>query len=262
MMGVGGESARWPVFLAAPEKGRADDDGRFDGAIVAAIAEAAHMAVDVGRSRAIRAGHAGVAIAVAAALEEIARGAPAVVVGGVDSYFHPDVLAWLDEEHRLHALDAENGFVPGEGAAFFVLGPKLGGAAPVSVRRAVVGREETVLGDEPNIGASMTGILRELCASAPGERLAWSMSDVNAERHRVREWGLASGRGAFADDAVHDRPVDDLGDLGAASGAVFAALACELYRVGGAKRSSVCVALASDGAERGAFLLAHEGGTR
>lgn len=273
-------SATWPLVLAVPERGRPDDDARLDGAIVQAISEASGVAIDVARSWTIRAGHAGAAIALAAALDEIAKGAPGVVVGAVDSYYHPDVLAWLDEECRLHAMDAENGFIPGEGAGFLVLAPKLGrpgrgkeapretrplpreGGAPVLLRRVEVGREETVVSDAPNVGQAMTAVLRDLALSAPGGKLSWSITDVNGERHRVREWSLAAGRGAFADDAIHQRPADDMGDLGAASGAVMAGVVCELFRTGSAPRPTACVALASDGPERGAFLLSFEGAAR
>lgn len=274
-------SATWPLFLAVPERGRPDDDARLDGAFVPALAEASGVALDEKRSRTFRAGHAGTALALAAALDEIARGAPAVVVGGVDSYYHPEVLAWLDEECRLHALDAENGFVPGEGAGFLVLAPRLApkpaqrpsheprakdaprdAGSPALLRRVEVGREESVLGDAPNTGRAMTRIVQDLALSAPGGKLAWALTDVNGERHRMREWELAAGRGAFTDSAIHQRAVDDLGDLGAASGGVLGALACELFRTGAAPASAACIALSSDGPERGAFLLSFEGAAR
>jgi 3-oxoacyl-[acyl-carrier-protein] synthase I len=269
----GAPSAAWPLLLAVPERGRPDDDARLDGAIVQALSEASGVAIDAARSGTVRAGHAGFALALAAALDDIGRGAPAVVVGAVDSYYHPDVLAWLDEEHRLHALDAENGFVPGEGAAFVVLTPALARPGrkeapreshvpPVLLRRVETGREDTVATGDPNIGRAMTAVLRDLAVSSPGGKLAWSLTDVNGERHRVREWELAAGRGAFADDAVHQRPTGELGDLGAASGGVMAAIACALLRAGAAPRPCVCVALASDGPERGAFLLSFEGAAR
>lgn len=254
-------SGTWPVILAVPEKGRPDDDPRLDGAIVQALAEASGVAIDEGRSRTVRAGHAGAAIAVAAALDAVHAGAPAVVVGGVDSHVHPEVLAWLDAECRLHAMGAENGFIPGEGAGFLVISARPGAASgpPALVRAAKIGYEESVTTDAPNIGQAMTAILRDLALAAPGGRLAWALTDVNGERHRVREWRLASGRGAFADGAVHHRPADDLGDLGAATGAVLGAMAYELFRAGAAPASTACVALSSDGPERGAFLLSFEG---
>lgn len=286
-LGEAGGPSAYTLFLAVPEAGRPDDDPRYSGEIVAMIGEAAGVPIDASRSRAIRAGHAGTAFALEAALDEIQRGAQTVLVGAVDSYYHPDVLAWLDEECRLHSIDAENGFIPGEGAAFLRLTASLSRTnksrdalaresreerlsreareareAPALLRRVETGREETVTSDAPNIGAAMTGILRDLASSAPNGKLAWSLTDVNGERHRVREWGLAAGRGAFSDDAVHHRPADELGDLGAASGAVLAGLAVELSRAGAAPKSHAVVALASDGVERGAFLLSFEGAAR
>ncbi|MEZ4296844.1 MAG: beta-ketoacyl synthase N-terminal-like domain-containing protein [Polyangiaceae bacterium] len=252
--------SEWAVLLAVAEPGRPDDDARLGGSLLGEIAEASGISLDERRSRTIRAGHAGTAVAMAAAMEEIAAGAKAVIVGGVDSYFHPEVLAWLDAECRLHALGAENGFVPGEGAGFLVLSasPGASGRPPVQLRRALAGYEESAITDAPNVAEAMTAILHDLASHSPGGQLPWSLTDVNGERHRVREWRLAAGRGAFAERALHQRPTDDLGDLGAASGAVFAAIACELFRTGAAPAASVCVALASEARERGAFLMSSE----
>src|SRR5690606_22757883 len=44
-----------------------------------------------------------------------------VLVGGVDTFFDPDLLARLDAEDRLNVEGAMDGFIPGEGAAFILL---------------------------------------------------------------------------------------------------------------------------------------------
>jgi 3-oxoacyl-[acyl-carrier-protein] synthase I len=256
-----------PLVLAVPEPGRPDDDPRLDHAILLAVAQASGVALDVGRSRTIRAGHAGAAFALAAALEELGRGAAAVLVGGVDSYYHPEVIAWLDEECRLHALDAENGFVPSEGAAFLLLerwaqgkAPRTPGSTPIArLERVEIGREESVLSHAPNSALTMTRIIARIASSVPGGQIRWTLSDVNGERHRGREWDLVSLRGSLAEGVVQDRMVDDLGDMGAAIGPMLGVIACELFRTGGAPGASVCVALHAEGAERGAFLLSREG---
>jgi len=259
-----------PLVLALPERGRPDDDARCEHAIVPALGAASGVVLDEARSRTIRAGHAGVAIALAAALDELARGARAVLVGGVDSYVHPEVLSWLDHECRLHALDAENGFIPSEGAAFLRLERRAAAPAEVADARAQralarlvrveIGREESVISGAPNTALAMTRILARLAAAAPGAAISWALTDVNGERHRVREWDLVSMRGSLAEGAIHDRLVDDLGDMGAASGAMLGAVVCELFQSGGAPSAMACVALHAEGPERGAFLLAAEGG--
>jgi 3-oxoacyl-[acyl-carrier-protein] synthase-1 len=279
-LGAGARSPSWPLFLAVPEAGRPDDDPKLDGAFLGEIAETAGLALDGARSRTFRAGHAGFALALAAAVEALGKGAGAAIVGAVDSYFHEGLLAWLDEERRVHAPEAENGFVPGEGAAFLTLSREpLGAPAPAAKPAAPGGKaiapvataprvrlravetavEATIGTDTPNTGQATTRLLAAMAPLFPGEKIAWALSDVNGERHRLREWNHAVLRGSLADGAAYDTFVFDLGDTGAATGALFAAMVHELLVTGAAPAANACVVLASDGADRGAFLLGLEG---
>ena len=68
-------------------------------------------------------GHSAGLAALAAAAEKLQNGASdACLIGGVDSYFHPDTLGWLDEHRQLAGGESRSGFVPGEGACFFLNG--------------------------------------------------------------------------------------------------------------------------------------------
>jgi 3-oxoacyl-[acyl-carrier-protein] synthase I len=247
----------WPLFLALPEPGRPDDDSQLDGAIVQALSRESGVALDERLSRTIRAGHAGFAFALAEAVSLLSHGADDVLVGGADSYYHPDVLASLDRECRLHALGAEDGFVPSEGAAFLRLSRRApGGAELARLVHVETGREETVLSGQPNTASTMTRLLARAAAASSGGKLGWVLPDVNGERHRVREWALATRRGSLADGCVEERLASELGDMGAALGATLAVLACELFRASGAPRGEACIALHAEGAERAVFLLA------
>ena len=78
-------------------------------------------------------GHAAGLSALAAAVEQSSDGAlEACLVGGVDSYFHPDTMEWLDANRQLAGPVSRSGFVPGEGAGFCLLmtehGPATGWA--------------------------------------------------------------------------------------------------------------------------------------
>ena len=247
------------LVLALPERDRPDNDERFDGAIVSELGQQSGLTLDVARSSVVRAGHAGGALALEQARALLSAGAAGVVVGGVDSYHHPKVVRWLDEACRLGALDAEDGFLPSEGAAFFVLQADaaraaLGSAVPLArLTHAIAEREETVLSGEPNLAQAMTRALRTIeleCGLLP-----WALCDVNGERHRVREWQMLLLRELFAPSMVEHRVPTDLGDVGAASGATFVAHACALWRTGCAPSSSCVVALHSEGAERGVLRL-------
>jgi len=265
-----------PMALALPEAGRPDDHARLNREILADLGAGSGVGIEMDRSIVVRAGHAAGALALEAAVGMLSAGAQWVIWGGVDSYFHPDTLRWLDEECRLHALDAENGFVPSEGAAFLILSRpglrlsggqgntsgssgttnKLPGAA---VRFAQGAREETVVSGEPNVARAMTQLFRRAAESTREGVIRWALNDINGERHRVREWTLATARGSFGDRFVEGRLVEDLGDMGAAIGPMLGSIACSLWRAGCAPASSAAVALHSEGVERGVFVLEEAG---
>lgn len=253
-----------PMMLALPEPGRPDDDARFGPALIAALATETGVPIDIERSSVFRAGHAAGAMALQAAaalLNDRTAAVPAVWVGGIDSYYHPATIAWLDREFRLHSLDTEDGIIPSEGAAFALVAREAGSARSAlpppltSLAGVLTGMEETVLSDEPNLACTMTEIVHRL-TEAPGmSPIAWVLTDLNGERHRLSEWQKVEMRSTFAEEFVHDRLIDDLGDLGAATGPTLLAIACTYWRTGCAPARSVLVALHSEGPERGAFVL-------
>jgi 3-oxoacyl-[acyl-carrier-protein] synthase-1 len=263
---AGGElHTRVPLLLALAEPGRPDDDARIEGALLADLAAQSGVPLDLERSQLFRAGQAGFAAALGEGLRRIRSGeARALLVGGADSYLHPATLAWLDQECRLHAPGAEDGFIPGEGAAFVLLCREPadvaspGKAAPLPFARLLdveLGREETELTGDPNLGTAMTGVLARLGSTLPDGLIDWVLSDVNGERHRLREWTMVQNRGSLRPGATHSRFIDDLGDLGAALGPVLLAIAAHAFRSGSAPAHSAAITLQSEGVERGAFLL-------
>lgn len=238
-----------PLVLALPEPGRADDDPRFTDGFVADLAARAKRRVDVGASLSVRAGHAGGALAFEAAAALLSRpGGPAMVaVGGVDSYFHPDVLAELDLELRLHG-SADDGFIPSEGAAFALLARRRRPEQPPlgALRQVRCGVE-----DEPHLASGLTAILHAMREGGP---IRWVISDLNGEPHRARAFQLAEAR-ALDDDVRHDELPDEMGDVGAATGAMAVVAACTWFEAGCAPEGEVVVVLSSEGPERGALRV-------
>jgi 3-oxoacyl-[acyl-carrier-protein] synthase I len=243
-----------PLLLALAEPGRPDDDPRFDAEILAELARRAGVAIDLARSRVLRSGHA----AGAAAMEEACRLAgdavdAGVLVGGIDGYAHPDVLRWLDEEERLHALDVEDGFIPSEGAAFVLVGGARRDTGP-AVRAATTASERSASDESlPNLADAMTITTQRVLESASGP-IGWVLSDVNGERGRVREWSFWSGR-ARLNDADHIRLPELVGDVGAASGPMAFAIAATWWEARCELASRGLVALHSDGPLRGAVVM-------
>ena len=254
-----------PFVLCLPEPGRPDDDPKLDQAdgegIVQELARRSAVALDADNATIIRAGHAGGALALEAAQQLLSAGAEHVVVGGVDSYYHPDVLRWLDEEYRLHALDAEDGIVPSEGAAFAVLSAKRSrrasphdnhAAVRVRLIEVATATEDSLARNEPNTAEAMTDLIAGMKASLGDP--AWVLSDVNGERHRIREWSMVDIR-QLGNDVTQQRFANQLGDIGAAVGPTLLAVACQQFERGVAPAQRVVVALHSEGAQRGVFAL-------
>ncbi|MEP7120931.1 MAG: hypothetical protein ABJE95_08485 [Byssovorax sp.] len=260
-----GQTARFPLIVALPDRARPDQTSRFDDELLSELAQRSGAAIDLAASISVRADNAGFALALEEAALRLAAGAPGVLVGGLDSYFDPAVLAYLDDQRRLHSEHADSGFVPSEGAAFFWMGradARIEGdparaARPIAViSRLETGREEAVVTGEPILGAAMTELARRALAGA-GRSVSWVVTDVNGERHRVREHAAVEMRliDDLGIDHRHDRFPAMLGEVGAATGALHLAVVTTLFRVGAAPARSALLLNYSEGAERAAILV-------
>lgn len=253
-----------PLLLSVPERERPDNEERIDSKLIEALGLAGGALIDPQSSQLFRRGHAGFAYAIEAAAERLQSGAGQVIVGGLDSYYHPEVLSWLDGQRRLHSYTIERGVIPSEGAAFLLLSAEdeparrdEGTFAICTVDAVETGQEQTVLSEEPNLAATMTGMVRRLGAELPDGPIEWVLSDWNGERRRVREWEMVEYRSKdfLTDSFVHDHLVEELGEVGAASGALLLAIAAVWWQVGCAPADKGLFLLHSDTEHRGAFLV-------
>ena len=208
------------------------------------VAKAAGYAVDVEASLVFSGGHAAGARAVEAALAYArqGRGRP-VIIGGVDSLTQPDVLHRLDVNYRLHARGIEDGFIPGEASAMLLIDP----SREANIVHVGVADETA----DPNIGAAMTELVHAACEVAP---VAWVMSDINGERHRVSEWSKVAIRTRLS-HVVHQRLPELIGDVGAASLPMMMAIATQWAQVGAVPATRVLCVAHADGPSRGVVLL-------
>ena len=253
--GIGAAKGPIPLFLSLPPR-RAEEEEPLGPDFLDLLGKRAGVAVALAASEAVVLGHAGFAAALARGLSALAApgAGPCVVVGGVDSHHDPAVLAALDKERRLHAEGAWNGFIPSEAAAFVVLA-RQDTAPPIARVIAVATGMEREDGTE--IGEAATEVALRV-AGAMRAPVPWVLPDVNGERHRVKEWSFVRIRNRSAFDeakTIETRLYDELGDVGAASGAVHAAYACMAFRLGFAPAPEALVTLASEGPARGAFAV-------
>lgn len=253
-----GHDEKIPLWLALPEEGRPDDERRISS-LIAELGHAADVAIDLDRSGMVRGGQAAYVAALDEADKAIAAGAPAAFVGAIESYYHPEVLRWLDEACRLHAPRAMDGFVPGEGAAFALIAEE---DAPSSITRVAQGFEATVAAGDPNLAQAMTALVHDALplAKPDGEAATWVMSDLNGESHRLSEWEKVAIRCALrGDGVVHQRVPGDLGDVGTATGALMLAVAHTWWQCACAPRPRALFALHSEGGQRGVIVAQQRG---
>jgi 3-oxoacyl-[acyl-carrier-protein] synthase-1 len=258
------------LVLAEPERPGMDD--RVEKELVRKISRVLELADLPSRTTITSTGHAGVFEAVQAAANAIATGQCArAIVGAVDGYLDELTLEWLNDTGRLKTDENAKGFVPGEAAAFLVferLSSTVARKGRALARLAGIGN--TV---EPNsiyeksacTGDGLTGAIRSaLETEGDASSLSLVVCDLNGERYRANEWGLAMSRsfGTGSPPGLLWHPADCLGDCGAAAGVlnlVFGALALARRNVPDGR---VLAWGSSDDGQRGAALLAAVSATR
>ncbi len=263
-----GQDGPLPIIVAVPEPGREDlRDESFDG-FVNTLAKSAGVAVDLANSKLVHGDNAAFVRSIRYAVECLSSGkAHRIIVGGIDSHSHPELLRVWDEQRRLSAEHTEGGIVPSEGAAFVMLAR----GNEKEPRETVNGKHSRVElcaldialqpapADDGSVdpAEAMTGLVRRLAAASGGRPIDWIITDVNEERARHREWTMVQFRlkKEIPDTHRYDRFVADMGELGAATGAMFLAIAYQWWNVGCRAQANALLALHSDEVERGGLLV-------
>ncbi len=273
-----------PLFLSLPPR-RAEAEQPLGADFLEALGKQAQVPIALESSEPFPIGHAGFAAALERALAFLATPPPPTplqglpfgrlgkapeptgpakpkptyaIVGGVDSYHDPAVLEALDKESRVNAEGIWDGFVPSEGAAFVVVAlPDANLPVVGRVLGLGLGMERLEDPQNPTVAEAATELVR-IVATNLRTPVPWALPDLNCERHRVKEWTFVRIRNGetFHDTAtVETRLCDELGDVGAATGAVSTAFVCSAWKLGFAPANQALVFLSSDGPARGAIAL-------
>jgi 3-oxoacyl-[acyl-carrier-protein] synthase-1 len=248
------------VFLAMPERSRplpkADAEASVPTVFLQRLERLSGVRIDGPGSEMLRLGHAGFAAALDRAASSLGSGP--IAVGGVDTYYHPETLAWLDRELRVVSEEVHNGFVPSEGAAFLVFAKERSDKRPIArATHAMAGIEQLPEG-APRIAAVMTELVRGAVNGMRQKPVPWVLTDLNGERHRTKEWSFVTIRNnevLVGGKTREEHFGQMLGDAGAATGAIAAAYAAVAFRTGFAPADEALIALHSDGDERGVVVL-------
>ncbi len=274
--------AKLAAVVGVPERlspGRNDksaaQDKRLDVALASVVGKYAPGAV----LRTFALGHASFAFAMRdAAAALLAHKIDAAVVGGIDSYYDPEVIETLLEQGRLFDGKNADSLIPGEGAAFLVI---TRAAVAKRARLPLLGRVEAaatgsepagMLTESPCNGSGLSETLSLITARLKTDRRAldWLVGDLTNESYRSHELQMALARALAPgglDDAgqsFHTVARDPLrmdflplrfGDLGAATMATAAVIASEAF-LRGDPRAENCLLIGSSAHQsRGAVLM-------
>jgi 3-oxoacyl-[acyl-carrier-protein] synthase-1 len=248
-----------PAIVAVPDV-LAQKDAR---GFLERLAVESGIELDLARSEIVTAGRAGGAAAIEKACARLTRGEDeAIVVGGVDTHFDPDRLEALDTAMRLHGPACENGFIPGEAAAFALLGARrrIGARALAQIAGASTENEPRPYGSaEPCQAIGVTVAAKRALAPLGKSRVSWALSDVVGERHRVEEFLYATGRlHDLFEGLAHDQPLMKTGDVGAASATLLLVIACVGFETGFAPANATAIFVHSDEPLRGVLAVTEE----
>lgn len=175
-------------------------------------------------------------MALQAAAEAVSRREVEVaLVIGIDSYHDAQTIRSLDTRRRLMAARNPSGFPPGEAAGACLLltraaASRRGLPILARVRSASTAVEAHPLrSNDPCLGEALTAVIDAVAASLEVShgKISTAYCDLNGERYRNEEFVYALMRTQAAFDDAHDyvSPADCWGDVGAASGPLFAVLA-------------------------------------
>jgi 3-oxoacyl-[acyl-carrier-protein] synthase-1 len=186
-------------------------------------------------------GAGGAASALASALAELERqSVDAVLFGGVHSDYDPVAIAWLSRTGRLYSPKNLDAIIPGECAAFVLIGgASLGsritqramgdlepGRAALKPMARIYGvasgwEEATPWNDRSAFSAKgLTSAVRAATRDLPDElKIGWTLADHSFELYRVHEWQamMTHTRDIYAPPMAADAPAQRLGHMGAAA---------------------------------------------
>ncbi|HEU5136392.1 MAG TPA: beta-ketoacyl synthase N-terminal-like domain-containing protein [Steroidobacteraceae bacterium] len=211
-------------------------------------------------------GHASGLMAMQVAAQRVASGeATFCIAAGVDSYHDAESLTWLDRTGFLMSAANRNGFPPGEAASACLLARESAAerhGLPVLARVAAATtafEPKSIRSTEVCIGEGLTTALSGVISAvrAPPRMITATYCDLNGVRYRNEEfiYTMLRVQEAFFDAHDYQSPADCWGDVGAASGPLFASLAIEARQRGYARGQFPLLWASSDGGHRSAILL-------
>ena len=250
------------LYLGLPELNSADNP--WLDSFLECLADISQMPIDLSTSRLFPMGRASTFLALEAALKMLTDDPSGkIVAGGVDTFADLRRVAELDAQSRILGERVMDGFLPGEGAAFFIVkdistAPQEPAGKQVLLQSAAtVADEGHRYGTAPALGEGLSNAIEKLRAALPDSvaPIACTFAGFNGENFEAKLWGVARLRHGdfFAPDMVMRHPADSIGDTGAAAGAILIALGA--FALANGQDGPMLVWAASDRESRGCALM-------
>jgi 3-oxoacyl-[acyl-carrier-protein] synthase I len=251
-----------PLFLALPEEAT-EGEAKDNRDLLNLLSVQAEVKLNLAASKLFPTGRAGGIVALKEAADLLSAGKHEyVLLGGADTYWDRWLLQRLDREGRVNSRFNNDGFIPGEGAAFLLL----------SSWKAVRNAKATVLGSIEGVGTGFEVGHRLSQEAYRGDGLANAFGDLfdscasrnpigavyagfNGESYPAKSWGVGFLRhsGRFKADHRFEHPADCMGDTGAAMAPIMVILAVVGMRAGHSEGPCLVWCL-SDRGDCGALL--------
>jgi 3-oxoacyl-[acyl-carrier-protein] synthase-1 len=212
-------------------------------------------------SQLVTEGRVGVAVGLYQARQLIyGRGAPRVIIAGVDSLLVGPTLSAFEERERLLTSQNSNGFIPGEAAAAILVQAPTASDKPQLVCSGIgFGIEKaTEDSEEPLRADGLVQAIKGALADAGCDMgdLDFRITDVSGSQYQFKEAALALSRILRKRKEEFDiwHPADCVGEVGAAVGGIMAAVIDAACRKAYSKGSHILFHLGNSDGKRVAMV--------
>ena len=223
-----------PLFLALPED-LPEHTTPLTGDFLAQLTLQSGIAFNAEDSCTAHIGRAGGLYAIDIVHRYFAKtGKDYALIGGVDSYFDPYLLAKLDAEDRLNVQGAVDGFFPGEGATFILLAservkeqlqtPLVSLSVP-GLDNEVGHRYSDIVYKGDGLARAVTSALNN--ATPNKVDCVWTSMIYDSFCSKEIAVALTRNHSHLAEHVKMHHPVDCFGDMGAAMGCALLAMVAE-----------------------------------
>ena len=178
------------------------------------------------------------------------------IVGGVESCLFPKWLNKLDLDYKIKSGKNIDGYIPGEASAFFILEKHEKTSEKDNDMFVLDGMSSATLPGAYHAGGLyLKTVLSELLHDDTDPPVVFC--DLNGESKRMEEWGYArtSLGDRLGNPVLVEIPAINLGDVGAASGAVLIIVAMYFLHHKYENHPGALIFTASDSGDRRAVRL-------